>query len=88
MLIFVHREICANTVDDDGECCTSARAGLSGKKRLSVMPWRGYNTESVLVVRSLRTVALACAELGVRVEFDRDMRSLPVRYCIVFWVTV
>ena len=33
-------------------------------------------------MRSLRTVALACAELGVRVEFERDMRSLPVRYRI------
>jgi len=62
-LALVRQEIHASAVDDGG-----------GRRleRLSVMLWRGYEAKSEV----MRMSRLACAQMGVLVEFERDIKDV------------
>lgn len=80
-LALVRREIRARrAAGDDIDIDGSASGGGGRLQHLSVMLWRGHEDEPG-VVRALR---LACAQLGVCLEFERDVRAFRT----LFWAGV
>jgi hypothetical protein len=59
--------------DVDGGTRAGAETGAAGGRleRLTMMLWHGHE-EGLEVVRALR---LACAQLAIRIEFERDVKA-------------